>query len=162
MSACVGGAGGNYQIVFLCYLFSSLFQKGKRKEKQTAVSIVLDSIVQQSRWKWWFLCWVVLTVVVVVVVCFCSFFWLGWLLDYTTDTHADVSYYLVDAVITPTWKPFLSFLSRFSLLRGPQSNKWWVFFSNPQEFLVEQRIEIVCLGHFEIASNWRVTLALWM
>ena len=28
-----GGAGGNYQIVFLCYLFSSLFQKGKKKRE---------------------------------------------------------------------------------------------------------------------------------
>ena len=95
------------------------FKKAKRKEKQTAVSIVrivLDSIVPYNS-----LGGMVVFVLSCTNSCCCCcclflFFFLAWLATrlHYRHTHTDVSYYLVDAVITPTWKPFLSFLSRFS------------------------------------------------
>ena len=95
------------------------FKKAKRKEKQTAVSIVrivLDSIVPYNS-----LGGMVVFVLSCTNSCCCCcclflFFFLAWLATrlHYRHTHTDVSYYLVDAVITPTWKPFLSLLKSYS------------------------------------------------
>lgn len=82
---------------FSSVISSLFFFKGR---KQTAVYCVYNSLGGFV---------LSCTITVVVVVCFCfSSPGLATILHYT-----QASYYLVDAVITPTWKPFFSFLSFF-------------------------------------------------